>query len=66
VDLVTKVVAFLKPIRVLAYTCNKELVTRLLPVVNNTSFPNVVYMDYVDNLDYTALVVAVNDKVFNN
>ncbi|RKK64672.1 hypothetical protein BFJ69_g16629 [Fusarium oxysporum] len=66
VDFATKVVAFLKPIRVLAYTCNKELVTRLLPVVNNTSFPNVVYIDYVDNSDYTALVVAVNDKVFNN
>ncbi|KAF4414759.1 variant-surface-glyco phospholipase c [Fusarium acutatum] len=66
VDFATKVVAFLKPIRVLAYTCNKELVTRLLPVVNNTSFPNVIYIDYVDNSDYTALVVAVNDKVFNN
>ncbi|KAM5360559.1 hypothetical protein ACJA88_014797 [Fusarium oxysporum] len=66
VDFATKVVAFLKPIRVLAYTCNKELVTRLLPVANNTSFPNVVYIDYVDNSDYTALVVAVNDKVFNN
>ncbi|KAF4332718.1 variant-surface-glyco phospholipase c [Fusarium beomiforme] len=66
VDFATKVVAFLKPIRVLAYTCNKELVTRLLPVVNNTSFPNVIYIDYVDNSDYTALVVAVNDKVYNN
>ncbi|KAF5717619.1 variant-surface-glyco phospholipase C [Fusarium globosum] len=56
----------LKPIKKLAYTCNKELFTRLLPEVSDKSFPNVVYIDYLDNQDYAALVVAINDKVFNN
>ncbi|KAF7557532.1 hypothetical protein G7Z17_g512 [Cylindrodendrum hubeiense] len=65
-DLVTKVTAFLKPIRQLAYTCNKELFTRLLPEVGDKSFPNVVYIDYLDSQDYLALIIAINDKVFNN
>ncbi|KAF5023714.1 hypothetical protein F66182_4218 [Fusarium sp. NRRL 66182] len=63
---ITKTLSFLKPIRVLAYTCNKELVTQLLPAVSNSSFPNVVYIDYLDSSEYVALVMAVNDKVFNN
>ncbi|KAM0543059.1 hypothetical protein ACHAPJ_012508 [Fusarium lateritium] len=56
----------LKPIKHLARRCNKELFTRLLPEVGDKSFPNVVYIDYLDNRDYVALVVAINDKVFNN
>ncbi|KAM0204730.1 hypothetical protein ACHAQD_000516 [Fusarium lateritium] len=56
----------LKPIKHLAYSCNKELFTRLLPEVGDKSFPNVVYIDYLDSQDYVALVVAINDKVFNN
>jgi hypothetical protein len=56
----------LKPIKHLARSCNKELFTRLLPEVGAKSFPNVVYIDYLDSQDYVALVVAINDKVFNN
>ncbi|ETS84508.1 hypothetical protein PFICI_02533 [Pestalotiopsis fici W106-1] len=56
----------LKSIKTMAYTANKALVTELLPVVDKNSFPNVVYLDFVDNLSYVALVMAVNDKVFNN
>ncbi|KAF5662965.1 variant-surface-glyco phospholipase C [Fusarium heterosporum] len=66
IGLITKVLSFLKPIRTLAYTCNKELVTYLLPEVSNSSFPNVVYIDYLDSSEYVALVMAVNDKIFNN
>lgn len=60
------VLSSLRPIRMLANACNKELVPRLFPVVNHNSFPNVVYIDYLDGLDYVALVMAVNDRVFNN
>lgn len=56
----------LKPIKVLAKDCNKELFTRLLPEVSEKSFPNVVYIDYLNNMEYLALVIAINDKVFNN
>ncbi|CAG7562816.1 unnamed protein product [Fusarium equiseti] len=53
----------LKPIRTLAYTCNKELFTRVLPEVGLTSFPNVIYIDYLDNRDFLSLVIAVNDRI---
>jgi hypothetical protein len=56
----------LKPIKFLARDCNKELFTRLLPEVSEKSFPNVVYIDYLNNKEYLALVIAINDKVFNN
>jgi hypothetical protein len=62
-NLFDNVLRFLKPIRQLAYTCNKELFTRLLPEVGVKSFPNVIYIDYLDNRDYLALVIAVNDKI---
>jgi hypothetical protein len=66
VDFIQRIGNALVPIRQLAYTCNKELFTRLLPEVGINSFPNVVYIDYLDNRDYLALVLAINDKVFNN
>ncbi|RBR18149.1 uncharacterized protein FIESC28_06215 [Fusarium coffeatum] len=56
----------LRPIKLLAKDCNPELFTRLLPEVSESSFPNVVYIDYLDSMEYVALVVAINDKVFNN
>ncbi|GKU10362.1 unnamed protein product, partial [Fusarium langsethiae] len=56
----------LKPIKFLARDCNKELFTRLLPEVSDKSFPNVVYIDYLNNKEYLPLVIAINDKVFNN
>ncbi|KAF4437662.1 Variant-surface-glycoprotein phospholipase C [Fusarium austroafricanum] len=66
VDFVKKVDNSLVPIKKMADTCNKELFTRLLPEVGAKSFPNVVYIDYLDNRDYLSLVMAINDKVFNN
>jgi hypothetical protein len=52
-------------IKSLAYSCNKELFTRLLTEVSSSAFPNVVYIDYLESSDYLALIMAINDKVLN-
>ncbi|KAH7182592.1 uncharacterized protein B0J16DRAFT_149662 [Fusarium flagelliforme] len=53
----------LKPMRTLVHTCNKELFTRVLPEVSLTSFPNLIYMDYLDNSDFLSLVIAINGRI---
>jgi hypothetical protein len=55
----------LKGIRTMAYSANKALLTELLLWVGKSSFPNIVYIDFMESSDYAALAMAVNDKVFN-
>jgi len=45
--------------RTLAYTCNMELFTRVLPEVSLTSFPHVIYIDR----DFLSLAITVNDRI---
>ncbi|KAF0639242.1 hypothetical protein FPSE5266_02305 [Fusarium pseudograminearum] len=65
-SLADKVGDSIKPIKFLARECNKELFTQLLPEISDKAFPNVVYIDYLNNREYLPLVIAINDKVFNN
>ena len=55
-----------KSLKDMAYSANKALMLELLPEVGHKSFPNVVYIDFIDHTCYAALAIAVNDRVFNN
>lgn len=55
-----------KTIRALAYSANKALLTDLLPATGQTAFPNIVYIDFMENRNYVALAMAVNDCTFTN
>ncbi|KAJ9607686.1 hypothetical protein H2200_007764 [Cladophialophora chaetospira] len=55
-----------KTIRELAYTANKALCAQLFPRTGPAAFPNVVYIDFMENRDCAALAMAINDKAFTN
>lgn len=55
-----------KTIRALAYSANKALLTDLFPYTSQTAFPNVVYIDYLENRNYVSLAMAINDRAFTN
>ena len=56
----------LKSIRDMAYSANKAIMIQLLPVVGLSAFPNITYIDFMENSNYAALAMAINDRVFNN
>ncbi|KAF3912555.1 hypothetical protein ABW20_dc0110531 [Dactylellina cionopaga] len=61
-----KLLKNLRPIHTMAEQANEAVVTRLFPAVNVDAFPNVVYLDFIEDSLYAALAMAINDKVFNN
>jgi hypothetical protein len=55
-----------KTIRLLAYSANKALLTDLLPATGKQAFPNIVYIDFMENRNYVAVAMAINDQAFTN
>lgn len=55
----------LKSIQTMAYSANKALMTDLLPHCSRKAFPNIIYIDYIDSGNYTALAMAINHLYSN-
>ena len=51
-----------KTIRELAYTANKTLFAQLFPYTGPAAFPNIIYIDFIENRDCAAMAMAINDK----
>lgn len=59
---ILKQVAGMKSIRQMAYSANKALLTDLFPRCSVKAFPNIVYIDYMENNNYAALAMAINQR----
>ncbi|KAK5235757.1 hypothetical protein LTR47_003231 [Exophiala xenobiotica] len=55
-----------KTIRQLAYSANKALWKDLLPNTSHVSFPNIMYIDFMESRNYVALAMAINDKLLGD